>query len=140
MVAFTRILVTQQAVWRWDNENGCILSQTPDSLRCEKTDISHHVQMLLSMWTSSTSGNSLSPFIRDLISLFVWTDDVSESGQPPKSDSQFFDDEAHFESDDNEASLIQTWQKIKAVKVRAQGTSPFEVTADVLAQDVAMLR
>ena len=130
MVALPKILVTHQAPRRWDNENGCILSQTPNSLRCEITDISHHVQMLLSMWTSSTSGNSLSPFIRDLISLLVWTDEVSESGQPPKSDSQFFDDEAHFESDDSdEAPLIQTWQKIKPVAVRARGTSPFEVTA-----------
>ena len=65
-----------------------------------------------------------------MISLLVWTDEVSESGQPPKSDSQFFDDEAHFESDDSdEAPLIQTWQKIKPVAVRARGTSPFEVTA-----------
>ena len=65
-----------------------------------------------------------------MISLFVWTDDVSESGRPPKSDSQFFDDEAHFESDDSdEAPLTQTWQKIQAVAVRARGTSPFEVTA-----------
>ena len=69
--------------------------------------------MLLSMWTSSTSGNSLSPFIRDLISLLVWTDEVSESGQPPKSDSQFFDDEAHFESDDNEAPLYRRGKKSK---------------------------
>ena len=54
---------------------------------------------------------------------------MSKSGRPPKSDSQFYD-EAHFESDHNdEAPLIQTWQKIKAVAVRAQGTSPFEVTA-----------
>ena len=62
-------------------------------------------------------------------------------GDQPKSDSQFFDDEAHFESDDSdEAPLTQTWQKIQAVAVRARGTSPFEVTSAALAQDVAMLR
>ena len=38
----------------------------------------------------------------------------------------------------DEAPLIQTWQKIKAVKVRAQGTSSFHVTSAALAQDVAM--